>query len=243
MIPFRTTAFRAFGAYLWTLASSISGFVFVVFLLRPFVLEAFQVPTNAMAPHHIRATCPECGRPCYSSEDKYRRNDEPSPMICEAFHVTDHTARPKDVHPGDRILVSKFVAPRRWDVIVFRFPEDPRVNYVKRLVGLPGETIYIKEGAIWVNDQRLEMPAELTGLTYLAELPDQREPMWGTEQQPAVLGGDQYFVLGDFSARSYDSRLWHQSDPDRPSYAVPRSHLIGVVATTYWPPRRWRSFR
>ena len=64
-----------------------------------------------------------------------------------------------DTDDGDRILVCKLIAPRRWDLMVFRYPEDPTVNYVKRLVGLPGEKLAIRDGAVWINDAKIDPPA------------------------------------------------------------------------------------
>ncbi|MEX0793250.1 MAG: S26 family signal peptidase, partial [Pirellulaceae bacterium] len=65
----------------------------------------------------------------------------------------------------------------------------------------------------------------------------------GTSDSPAELGPDEYFMLGDFSCQSLDSRSWERGAEGHPSYAVPESHLIGVVTHTYWPVNRWRSFR
>ena len=65
---------------------------------------------------------------------------------------------------------------------------------------------------------------------------------WGCEDNAVVLGLDEYFVLGDFSARSKDSRLWQDGAPGHLPYAVPSDHIIGVVTQIYWPPERWRVF-
>ena len=58
----------------------------------------------------------------------------------------------------------------------------------------------------------------------------------------AVAAGE-YFVLGDFSQQSADSRLWESGAPGHPSYAVPESYIIGVATHIYWPPSRWRILR
>ena len=165
-------------------------------------------------------------------------------MICEGFHV--HASKTaSDVSGGDRFLVSKFVLPRRWDVIAFRYPADPKIKYIKRLVGLPGDEILIKDGSVWINGQQLELPKSLRGLKHVTEFPDARfqSNIWGTADQPVKLGEDEYFVLGDFSQESADSRLWQSGAPGHPSYAVPESHIIGVVTHIYWPPNRWRILR
>ena len=164
-------------------------------------------------------------------------------MICGNFHVDQVSELPQDVFPPDRFLVAKFLAPKRWDLVVFQYPENPSTRYVKRLVGLPGETIHIEDGAVWVNGTKLEPPPSLHGIEYLSELPDFRGELWGSKERPAALEKDEYFVLGDFSAQSNDSRLWKHSPTGKHPFAVPESHLRGVVTHVYWPPQRWRIFR
>ena len=139
----------------------------------------------------------------------------------------------------------KTLRPRRWDLIAFRYPGDPTMNQIKRLVGLPGEEVSIKEGFVWINGQRLEPPQTLQGLKYVTEFPNAPflRNIWGTADRPAKLGKGEYFVLGDFSQESADSRLWETGVPGHPSYAVPESHIIGVVTHIHWPPSRWRIVR
>jgi len=126
-----------------------------------------------------------------------------------------------------------------------RSPADPTINYIKRLVGLPGEEVYIEEGSVWINGQRLEPPESLRGLKYLSEFPQawQAPRFWGTADRPAKLGAGEYFVLGDFSQMSADSRTWQTGAAGHPSYAVPESHIFGVVTHVSWPPGRWRILR
>ncbi len=144
-------------------------------------------------------------------------------------------------------LIPAFVLyrPRRWDLIVFRFPEDPTTVYVKRLVGMPGETITIRNGAVFANGTQPAPPVDAGPLHYLAKMENWhgRNSLWGSADRPAALASDEYFVLGDFSAASNDSRLWEVGAPGHPSYAVPTDHIVGVVTHIYWPPSRWRAFR
>ena len=133
-------------------------------------------------------------------------------------------------------------------MVTFRFPSDPKIIYVKRLVGLPGETVYIKDGAVWIDGRKLDPPPSLKGLDYVTGMPSMPDmpPIMiaaGTPDRPAVLGPDEYFMLGDFSAQSMDSRLWDKGAPGHPPYAVPESYIIGVVTHIYWPPSRWRILR
>ncbi|MEQ8788369.1 MAG: signal peptidase I [Pirellulaceae bacterium] len=262
MLVFKTRFLRSVQAWLPTLAPSIAAIGFSLFVLRPFLFEAFVAPTNGMAPtllgDHWRSECPECGAPNYCSpmETAYGRDFAP-PRICDNFHVAhgedsefvdfvDQVDQP--VQPADRFLVAKFLPPRRWDLVVFRYPEDPTQLYVKRLVGLPGETIVIEDGSVFADGEKLTVPPELRGIEYLSEIPELQfdflhEGLSGSKASPAVLGDDEYFVLGDFSARSSDSRLWRQGAPGHPPYAVPRSYVEGVVTHIYWPPERCRRFR
>jgi signal peptidase I len=122
--------------------------------------------------------------------------------------------------------------PKRWDAVVFRYPLEPDLIYVKRLVGMPGEEIDIRDGGVWINGLRQEPPAHLGPLRFvrvdemLAVFPQQ-------PQLPVRLGPDEHFVLGDNTNSASDSRVWG---------AVPRSHLLGVADVIYWPLARWRTF-
>jgi len=127
--------------------------------------------------------------------------------------------------------------------MVFRYPADPTEIYVKRLVGLPGEKLAIRDGAIWINDERIEPPASVAGIHYSPTVEWNGQPLSGPGSQPVELGPDEYFVLGDFVDQSSDSRFWDQGAPGYPPYAVPESHIVGVVVNIYWPVHRWTSFR
>jgi signal peptidase I len=248
MWAFQARFFRSLQAWLPTLLPSIAGVLFVYLVLRPFLYEAFVSPTNAMAPtllgNHWRGICPECGQPNFSSPADGRFAPRgPARMICENFHVTESSNVDNHVLSPDRFLVAKFFAPQRWNLVVFRYPEDPSTLYGMRLVGLPGETIQIEEGAVWANGTKLTPPDGLRGIEYLSEIPAWNDALWGSRDRPAVLGEDEYFVLGDFSAQSKDSRLWEQGAPGHNPFAVPKSHIVGVVTHIYWPPQRWRWLR
>jgi len=165
-------------------------------------------------------------------------------MICrDNFHVSQPTDYGDQVFGRDRFVVVKFFRPRRWDLVVFRFPEDPSILYVKRLVGLPGEEITIKDGRVWADGEMLTPPDSLRGINYLSEIPHAHMELWGSPDHPAQLGDDEYFVLGDFPPRTKDSRLWDRGAPGHNPFAVPESYMCGVVTHIYWPPERWRTFR
>ncbi len=85
-------------------------------------------------------------------------------MICrDNFHVTQPIDRGDEEFSGDRFIVAKFYKPRRWDLTVFRYPENPSVTYVKRLVGLPGEEITIKDGKVSTYRARVQVSFKYEG--------------------------------------------------------------------------------
>jgi len=185
---------------------------------------------------HVRADCRVCNHMAYGSANA-------SEMICSNFHVTPTMPSKKNIFSGDRILVAKFLAPRRWDVVVFQYPGDPAQLYAMRLVGLPGETIHIESDAVWANGEKLTPPDSLRGNLYTTEFPHSNHEVWGSPGRPASLGEDEYFVLGDFSANSFDSRIWPRGAAGHNPYAVAESHLRGVVTHIFWPVQRWKTLR
>jgi signal peptidase I len=217
---------------------------------RMYVYEAFSIPTNAMAPtlrgERLEAPCPRCGAAAIGSppDPRWGAPTEGVQMICskelQSVLVKDP---PQTRHEGDRILACKVISPRRWDLIVFRYPADPSVYYVKRLVGLPGEKLAIHDDAIWINGERMEPPESIRGIRYSPTIESSGRIYSGSGSRPVALGPDEYFVLGDFVDQAADSRLWEQGAPGYPPYAVPASHIVGVVINIYWPPNRWTSFR
>jgi signal peptidase I len=147
---------------------------------------------------------------------------------------------------GDRIVALKMLRPLRWDLIVYVPPFDAETVYVARLVGLPGESVEIRDGEVWIDGKLSAKPLEIDKLVYAGQLnkwnpfdEEASKQPWG----PAPLGEDEYLVLGDFSRSSFDSRLWTEGAPDHPPYAVPAENIVGVVTHLYWPPSRWRVFR
>jgi signal peptidase I len=241
----RTTFGKAIMAWLPTLIASAVGAALAVVIIRPFLFEAFTSATNAMAPtilgRHLRSTCPACGAIGYISSagiDEYSLAEELG--ICgTCLRASLMPIANKTRFTSDSLLAAKFLEPRRWDLIVFRNPEDGSTVYVKRLVGLPGEEVAIRDGDVWIDGARAEKPKEIAGLVYAADVFSNGATEWG----PVTLRADEFFVLGDFSMRAKDSRLWIRGAPGHPPYAVPQSYLVGVVTHIYWPPSRWRVFR
>jgi signal peptidase I len=251
---FRLTFWRAAQAWLPTLVSGIAFAAFLLLVHRPFVSEAFLVPTNSMAPtilgKHVVAACPRCGAPAYGSAPMESQIgnapiDHPNElvMICSQEFRTCKATPSSVSGNSDRILVDKLLAPRRWDIIAFRLPSDPSVTYIKRLVGLPSEELQIRDGSVWINGEKMEPPDELQGIEFLSSIEYHGQTFVATGSSPVKLAGDEYFVLGDFSAQATDSRFWEIGAPGHARYAVPKSHIVGVVTHIYWPISRWRAFR
>ena len=244
---FGTGMLRSFQATLPLFAAGAISLAFAALIFVPFIADAFVVPTGSMAPtilgRHIEARCKTCDQPTFvSASHEHVHSQQESHGICVNFHSNtfkDNRGMPNE---GDRILNAKFLAPQRWDVAVFKLPSDPNINYVKRVVGLPGETIYIDKGSVHANGQKLTPPEHLANIIY-SDSSGSLKAINGTKDNPAALGPDEYFMLGDNTERALAARHWKTGAPGRQPYAVPKSYIEGVVTTIYWPVDRWRSFK
>ena len=151
-------------------------------------------------------------------------------FVIAPFKIPSGSMRPT-LMEGDRILVSKFIyrlhPPRRGDVIVFKFPENPKRPFIKRLVGLGRDRVEIRDGHVWINN---ELPAD----GRLHELFYYNQGDFGQEHHVTEVPAEAYFVLGDNSSSSHDSRFWG---------FVPKRLLIGQAVCIFWPPRRIRILR
>jgi len=120
----------------------------------------------------------------------------------------------------ERIFINKFVYKlgigdiRRADLVVFWFPGDPSKSYIKRVIGLPGDTVEVDNGKVLVNNQVL--PEDY--------VPDEYRDR--VSMSPFKVGPEEYFVLGDHRSSSNDSRSWG---------AVPRNYIYGKAVFVYWP--------
>ncbi len=182
---------------IWEWVESIVVALILALVIRHFVIQAFKIPTGSM-----RMTLIE----------------------------------------GDRIMVNKFIygakipfsdirlpglrQPKRGDVVVFVYPEDPKKDFIKRLIGLPGETVEIKKGNIYINGELCQDPALYNRYYY-----NRPETNYGSEGAPVNVPEDSYYVLGDNSASSRDSRYWG---------FVPKKNMLGNAILIYWPPHRIR---
>ncbi len=154
-----------------TVESIVVAFV-LAFLFRTFEAEAFVIPTGSMAPtlygQHRDVKCEQCGTRFAAgvnsppATDAEIRDGAISPNYRSQFAICPNAncrfpnnVLDREMFAGDRILVNKFPYefhdPERWDVVVFKFPESAKTNYIKRLVGLPGEELKISGGDVWVR--------------------------------------------------------------------------------------------
>ena len=127
-------------------------------------------------------------------------------FIAEPFIVNGASMDPTFA-TGQFLIVDRlsyrFEAPKRGDVIVFKYPNNPSVYYIKRIIGLPGEIIALDNGKVKVcNDQKCLSPLQTLDEPYVAS------SHYSYDTLRFTLGNDEYFVLGDNRAQSSDSRIW-----------------------------------
>lgn len=149
-------------------------------------------------------------------------------FIVQPFKIPSGSMRPTLIE-GDRILVNKYVyrfqEPAPGDIIVFKSPETPKKDFIKRLVGAGGDDIEIREGKLFSNQRVLSEPAIFRENFYY------NRGEYGAEGKPITVPEEHYFVLGDNSGSSHDSRFWG---------FVPKQNVIGRAFFIFWPPHRMR---
>jgi signal peptidase I len=125
--------------------------------------------------------------------------------------------------PGDNDGESHlFRAPKRGDIVVFRFPLSPDRDFIKRVIGVPGDTVEVKDEKVFINGVALEEDYILSTPNYT----------YG----PTVVPEGKYFVLGDNRRNSYDSHAWASGCAvDEGCEFVPEENIIGQAWISYWP--------
>ena len=176
---------------------TIVGAVAIVLLVKAYVVNPYRIPSSSMEPTL------HCAKPASGCEARF----------------------------SDRVLANRFIYhlrdPRRGEIVVFDTPDAARIKcgaggtFVKRLIGLPGETVEVRLrgglGYVFINGKELREP-------YIQASRRSTE-----EFGPVKVRKDNYFMMGDNRSQSCDSREWG---------SVPRGNLIGKVFATYWPPTR-----
>jgi len=141
-------------------------------------------------------------------------------FLFQPFFVRGQSMEP-NFENGDYLIVDElsyhFRGPERGEVVVFKYPQDPTQRYIKRIIGLPGETVEIREGKVIISNENGSQV--LNESDYLSGIPTPGEIQ-------VTLGENEYFVLGDNRPASSDSRRWG---------SVPRDDIIGRVFIRAWP--------
>jgi signal peptidase I len=194
-------------------------------------------------------------------------------FVIQAFSIPSGSMVPT-LLVGDYLLVNKFVygirnpltnkvliplsTPQRWDIVVFVFPQDPTKDYIKRVVGLPGEKIHIIDKKLYINGEQLETPNAVHSDSTV--MPPPTRPMESPRDNfgPVVVPKDSYFVMGDNRDHSYDSRFWGFVSMDAlrgkafiiyfswagdhavPIYVAMRKGLTGLATDHHWDKESFR---
>lgn len=233
-----------------TIESIVIAFVFA-FLFRTFIAEAFIIPTGSMAEtlygRHKDVRCPQCNTRFRvgASEEVDRDNGYFRPEGRVKYGFCPNCRFQMDIEDelpfaGDRILVNKFPyefgTPKRWDVVVFKFPEDPKTSYIKRMIGLPGETISILGGDLFCQagelskSEILRKPADIQRDTQILVYDNDRPAKTLLEQGfPERWGSVQAS-----NPETPDPEGW-TADSDNRSFAIDATQKPGV--------ERWLRYR
>jgi signal peptidase I len=150
---------------------SIAVAIILAMIFRVFLAEAFIIPTGSMAPSlngaHKEITCDDCGFTyAVGASEEFRIGRRASRVTATYCPVTQYKTNIREnesdhqTYKGDRIIVNKFIydfkEPERYDVIVFKYPNNGKQNFIKRLIGLPGDNILIENGDIFLMHQQAD---------------------------------------------------------------------------------------
>jgi signal peptidase I len=183
----------SFGSAAWELVQTVVLAV-VLFLVIRNVVQNFRIDGISMEPNFHNGQFLIVNRFAY----------------CPGLHL--------DISPLNIHLEKTWClrTPKRGDVIVFEYPKDLSRDFIKRVIGLPGDTVEVRDGSVYVNGQLM---------------PEPFGPNPGNSTNgPITVGPDQLFVMGDNRNNSSDSRTWGQ---------LPLEYVIGKALLSYWPPRYW----
>jgi len=138
-------------------------------------------------------------------------------ILIQNFRIEGISMEP-NFHDGQYLITNKFAyylhPPERGDVVVFHYPNNPSRDFIKRVIGLPGEKVEVRGEHILINSEELEEPYTLHTGRYA----------WG----PQILAENDYFVLGDNRNSSSDSHSWGP---------LSRDAIVGKAWISYWPPK------
>ena len=158
-------------------------------------------------------------------------------FIIQPFVVDGDSMLPNFIN-NEYLIAEKisydFKPPSRGDVVIFRYPKNPEIIYIKRIIGLPGEAIEMKDGKVYIAESIDSQPKELfesyvlaTTKTYVFSESEKNQ------EYKVALKDNEYFVLGDSREHSSDSREWG---------VLPRANIIGRVWLTVTPLDRFKFY-
>jgi signal peptidase I len=185
----RTSCLGAFGEVLETVILAM-----VIFLLIRNVVQNFRIEGPSMQPNF------HDGQFLFINRFAY----------CPGLHLD---AAPLNLHWSKTWCLWQ---PQRGDVLVFRYPRDPSKDFIKRVIGLPGETVEVRAGRVYIDGSLLPEPFGPNEGSYSAP--------------PTVVPQDNVYVMGDNRNNSSDSHTWGP---------LPESYIVGRSWLSYWPPQDW----
>jgi len=156
-------------------AESIIVAIILALIIRTFIVQAFKIPSGSM---------------------------EDTLLIGDHLLVTKFLYGTKIPFTDTKFL--KIRDPKQGDVVVFEYPEDPSKDFIKRVVGIPGDVVEGKEKKVFVNGKPYENPHEIHKEKDIIPRAQNPRDSFG----PVTVPADSYFVMGDNRDRSYDSRFW-----------------------------------
>jgi len=171
--------------------------ILIAIVIRALVIQAFRIPTSSM-------------------EDTLLIGDH---LIANKFVYGTYV-------PGREDKIFKISKPKRGEIVIFRFPEDPKYMFIKRCIGLPGDKIEIINKKVYVNDEPLEEP-----YVYHKDMRVLPRRYGRDNYGPVIVPEEKFFVMGDNRDYSHDSRFWG---------FLPYDNLRGKAWVVYWPPSRWK---
>ncbi|MBW4054825.1 MAG: signal peptidase I [Proteobacteria bacterium] len=173
-------------------AESIAIAILLALVIRTYIVQAFKIPSGSME---------------------------------DTLQIGDHLLVNKFIYGTEIPFIDKRVLtirdPRRGDVIVFEYPEDPSKDFIKRVIGVPGDVVEGKDKKVYVNGKLYVNPHEVHKEKDMIPKEVNPRDTFG----PFTVPADSYFVMGDNRDRSYDSRFWK---------FVRRDQIKGLAFIKYW---------
>jgi signal peptidase I len=163
--------------------------LFLAFVIRSFVVQAFKIPSGSML---------------------------------QTLQIGDHLLVNKFLYgikiPFTHVFITQFDGPKHGDIVVFEFPQDPSKDFIKRVIGVPGDVIEVREKQVYRNGELLQEP-------YVQHTDPRTNVPKRDNFGPVTVPEGKYFVMGDNRDESYDSRFWGFVD---------RAAIEGKAWILYW---------